>query len=130
MDNELTKEEFQTAKQKLKDRQYEISKELLTYDKADDKFIETTEMLINIASAALETFKSSETPKKREMLNFVFQNLELKGSKLLYKLAFPFDVFEKTTTCTEWRGAWDELRTFSEFKIGIIQLLVKPKYHV
>ena len=119
MDGELTKEEFISAKQKLKDRQYEISKQLLNYDKADDKFIETTEMLINIASAALETFKSSETPKKREMLNFVFQNLELKGSKLLYKLAFPFDIFEKTTTGSEWRRERD-----SNPRYGLIRITV------
>jgi hypothetical protein len=103
MDGELTKEEFIAAKQKLKDRQYEISNQLLDYDKADDKFIETTEMLINIASEALETFDSSSVDKKQQMLKFVFSNCELEGSKLVYKLAFPFDIFEKTTTGTQWR---------------------------
>lgn len=99
---ELTKEEFQTKKQRLKDRQYEISRLLHAYDETDDQFINTTEMLINFASEALETFKGSEMSKKREMLNFVFQNLKLKGHKLEFTLRFPFDIFKKTTTRTEW----------------------------
>jgi site-specific DNA recombinase len=107
LNGELTKEEFQVKKQKLKDRQYEISELLLTYDKADDKFTETATMLINIASEALETFVSSELAKKREMLNFIFQNCKLEGQKLLYTLRFPFDVFEKTTTRPEWLGRLD-----------------------
>ncbi len=107
INSELSKEEFQIKKQKLKDRQYEIRELLRTYDEADDKFSDTTATLINLASEALETFKGSEMAQKRKMLNFVFQNLKLKGCKLEYTLRFPFDIFEKTTTRTGWRRERD-----------------------
>jgi hypothetical protein len=67
------------------------------------QFIDTTETLINLASEAYDTFKSSEISQKRKMLNFVFQNLKLNGCKLELTLRFPFDIFEKTTTRSEWR---------------------------
>ncbi|WP_425363890.1 recombinase RecB [Candidatus Tisiphia endosymbiont of Hybos culiciformis] len=61
-------------------------------------------MLITLASEAYETFKGSETLEKRKMINFVFQNLKLSGKKLQTSLRFPFDIFEKTTTCTKMAG--------------------------
>jgi site-specific DNA recombinase len=122
LNGELTKEEFQSKKQKLKDRQYEINALLLNYDKADDKFTETTEMLINIASEALETFKSSEMDKKRQILNFIFANLELKGCKMHYSLRFPFDKLQEVANCPEWRGVVDNFRTELTTKMLIVQM--------
>ncbi|WP_341762381.1 recombinase family protein [Candidatus Tisiphia endosymbiont of Melanophora roralis] len=107
LNGELSTEEFQRKKQQLKDRQYEIDRLLKTYDEADDKFTDTATTLITLASEAYETFKGSEMPQKRKMINFVFQNLKLRGKKLETSLRFPFDIFEKTTTCTEWRRERD-----------------------
>ena len=64
-------------------------------------------MLITLASQAYETFKNSETPEKRKMIKFVFSNLQLRGKKLETSLVFPFDIFEKTTTRSEWRRGGD-----------------------
>ncbi len=104
---ELSKEEFQAKKQQLKDRQYEIDRLIKIYDEADDKFTDTASTLITLASEAYETFKNSETPEKRKMINFVFQNLKLNGRNLHYHLRFPFDIFEKTRNRTEWRREGD-----------------------
>ncbi|WP_341750216.1 recombinase family protein [Candidatus Tisiphia endosymbiont of Sialis lutaria] len=103
LNGELSTEEFQAKKQQLKDRQYEINRLLKIYDEADDKFTDTASTLITLASEAYETFKGSEMPQKRKMIKFVFQNLKLRGKKLETSLRFPFDIFEKTTTRTEWR---------------------------
>ena len=103
LNGELIKEEFQTKKQQLKDRQYEIDRLLKVYDEADDKFTDTATTLITLASQGYETFKGSEIPEKRKMIKFVFSNLQLRGKKLETSLLFPFDIFEKTTTRSEWR---------------------------
>ena len=102
-DGILTREEFLHKKNKLKERQYELSDLLKSYDKVDDKFSKKLIGLINISSQAYETFKSSTVNEKRELLNFIFANLELKGRKLCYTLAFPFSEFEKINNCTTWR---------------------------
>ncbi len=78
-------------------------------------------MLITIASQSYETFKGSEIPQKHKMINFVFQNLELNGRKLEHSLLFPFDIFGKMITCTEWRGVVDNFRTTIDIKLLIIQ---------
>ena len=130
LEGELSKEEFQSKKRKLKDRQYEISQLLYAYDEADDKFIDTTEMLINFASEAYETFKGSETSKKRKMLNFVFQNLKLNGQKLEFTLRFPFDIFQKTTTRTEWLGRMDSNHRMTIPKTVALPLGYAPMNHM
>ena len=50
LSGELSKEEFQTKKQQLKDRQYEIARLLKVYAVADDKFTDTSTPLIILAS--------------------------------------------------------------------------------
>jgi len=102
-DGILTREEFLHKKNKLKERQYELSDLLKSYDRVDDKFSKKLIGLINISSQAYETFKGSTVNEKRELLNFIFANLELKGRKLCYTLAFPFSEFEKINNCTTWR---------------------------
>ncbi len=54
------------------------------------------------------------------MLNFVFQNLKLNGCMLDYTLRFPFDIFEKTTTRTEWRAVVGSLRQLHETRMAVI----------
>ncbi|WP_425361231.1 recombinase family protein [Candidatus Tisiphia endosymbiont of Ceraclea dissimilis] len=121
LNSELSTEEFQAKKQQLKDRQYEINRLLKIYDEADDKFTDTASTFITLASEAYEIFKGSEMPQKRKMIKFVFQNLKLRGKKLETFLCFPFDIFEKTTTRTEWRGVVNNFRTQSDIKLLIIQ---------
>ncbi|WP_341753682.1 hypothetical protein [Candidatus Tisiphia endosymbiont of Dioctria rufipes] len=81
LNGELSTEEFQRKKQQLKDHQYEIDRLLKTYDEADDQFTDTATTLITLASETYETFKGSESPQKRKMINFVFQNLKRQGQK-------------------------------------------------
>ena len=106
-DGVLTREEFLRKKSKLKERQYELTDLLKSYDKVDDKFSKKLVELINISSQAYETFKGSTINEKRELLNFIFSNLQLKGCKLEYTLAFPFSEFEKVNNCTTWRRERD-----------------------
>ena len=106
-DGVLTREEFARKKSQLKDRQYEISGLLASYDRVDDKFSKKLVSLINITTNALETFKGSNLKEKREFLNFVFANLSLKGCKLQYDWVFPFSELAKLTNCTTWRRERD-----------------------
>lgn len=103
-DGVLTREEFARKKSQLKDRQYELTELLKSYDKVDDKFSKKLVNLINITNNAYETFKGSTIAEKREFLNFVFANLSLRGCKLHYDWAFPFSELAKLTTCTTWRA--------------------------
>jgi hypothetical protein len=70
-DGVLTREEFLHKKHKLKERQYELTDLLKSYDKVDDKFSKKLVDLINLSSQAYETFQGSTINEKRELLNFI-----------------------------------------------------------
>jgi hypothetical protein len=79
LDGEIGREDFEGHKSRLKDRQYEIDQLITTYDKADDSFTKTLTNLLTLASEAETMWKGSTIAQKRELLNFVFANLELIG---------------------------------------------------
>ena len=69
----------------------EINEKIQRYTNTDENFYLTANMVLNLAKKAKEIFKSSEIVEKRQLLNFLLQNLELEGKKLLFKLKTPFD---------------------------------------
>ncbi len=106
-DSTLTREEFLHKKAQLKERQYELTELIKSYDKVDDKLSKKLAELICISRNAYETFRGSTIAEKRELLNFIFSNLTLEGCKMHYVLAFPFAEMQKVASCTEWLGRMD-----------------------
>ncbi|MCC8400276.1 MAG: recombinase family protein, partial [Rickettsia endosymbiont of Platyusa sonomae] len=100
-DGTLTREEFLHKKAQLKERQYELTELIKSYDKVDDKLSKKLADLISISRNAYETFRGSTIVEKRELLNFIFSNLTLEGCKLHYVLAFPFTELQKVASCAE-----------------------------
>ena len=107
LEGEINKEEFETKKNRLKDRQYELDQLILTYDKADDQFTKTLCALLTIASDSDKIWTGSTIPEKRELLNFVFANLQLKGATICYELRKPFDKMLNQADCIKWRRGGD-----------------------
>ena len=103
LDGEITKEDFEMKKRRLKDRQYEIGRLITTYDKADDEFTKRMEMLLNLMYEGPRIFKGSTISQKRELLNFLFANLTLKGATLCYTLRSPFCDFLNGPDNQNWR---------------------------
>ncbi|WP_249274861.1 hypothetical protein [Candidatus Protochlamydia amoebophila] len=59
-----------------KARQAEIVEQVACYETANQKFYITVNMVMNLTYRARENFESSEMNEKRQLLNFVFQNLK------------------------------------------------------
>ena len=93
----ITKDMFTSKLKELKEEQTEIIEKLAQHNKADEKFYLTANMVLNLAKRALEVFESSEPAEKRQLLNFLLQNLQLQGKKLLFTLKTPFDTVLKAT---------------------------------
>jgi len=72
--------------------------------KADEAFYITANTVLNLASRARELFESSEVDEKRQLLNFVFQNLVLDGEKLAHTLREPFSLIMNMKTCPNGWG--------------------------
>jgi hypothetical protein len=59
------------------------------HQKGEEDFRTTLESLISLASRAPELFERSKPEQKRQLLVFVFSNLQLSGKKLEFSLILP-----------------------------------------
>ncbi len=66
------------------------------HSNADHNFYLTANKVFNLARRAEEIFKSSEAAEKRQLLNFLLQNLRLSGTNLSFDLKEPFNVIAET----------------------------------
>ncbi len=73
-----------------KGRQTEIVDQMKRHEKADLNFYITANLVMNLAARAREIFESSEADEKRQLLNLVFQNLQLKNGSLSLSEREPF----------------------------------------
>ena len=60
------------------------------HEKADQNFYITANLVMNLAACAREIFESSEPEEKRQLLDLVFQNLQLKDGSLSISVREPF----------------------------------------
>jgi len=100
----ITQDMYDKKASELRQKQREINVELKLHNQADEKFSITLTSLISLASRAYEIFESSKIAEKRQLINFMFSNLMLKGEKLEYTLNEPFHLFSKPTSHNEWLG--------------------------
>lgn len=69
-----------------------------------------------------ELFKSSKNDQKRQLINFMFSNLELHGEKLEYSMCPPFHLMANVASYEKWLPFVEQYRTLCLFPEG--QLLV------
>jgi site-specific DNA recombinase len=73
-----------------KSRQSEIVEQMGRHEKADQNFYITANLVMNLATRSREIFESSEVDEKRQLLDLVFQNFELKDTTLSVSVREPF----------------------------------------
>lgn len=93
-DGKIDETFFEKKLQEYKAREREIVQEMESHAKADESFHVTANMVLSLAQRSREIFESSEVDEKRQLLNFVFQNLELKDKKLLIQYREPFKMIK------------------------------------
>jgi len=87
----ITEDLYNKKLKEYKERQSEIMTELRIHEVADESYYLTVNKVFSLAQRAYKIFESSEILERRQLLNFLLQNIELKGKKLLYKLKTPWD---------------------------------------
>ena len=100
-DGSITEDMFNKKLKEYKERQAEIEAEMKRYTEADENFHLTADMVLNLAQRACEIFDSSEIFEKRQLLNFLLQNLKLKGKNLMFTLKTPFDTIVQVEKCSD-----------------------------
>lgn len=107
LDASITKDVYNKKHQEITQRQYEINRELESHHEGNEQFKIALSMLVTLASRAWDIFKSSTTDEKRQLIGYLFSNLEMKGTTLCYTLKKPFDLFVKLGSYQEWRPLRD-----------------------
>lgn len=107
IDESITKDIYNKKLSQLINRQQEINQLLEQHHKGNEQFKIALSSLVSLASHAYDIFASSTIDEKRQLLGYVFSNLELEGSKLVYTLQKPFNLFADLGTCQEWRPRVD-----------------------
>lgn len=79
-----------------------MTEKLKSLTEADENYSMTLISLLNICSKAPELFASSKVEQKRQFINFLLSNLQLRGKKLEYKLKNPLDVLAELDYRSNW----------------------------
>lgn len=87
----ITPDEYDVLVKKYKQKQADINLQIELLTEADEGFLITSSYLLELAHNAYDLFESSKTPQKRQLVNFVFSNLQLRGKTLEFNLKQPFD---------------------------------------
>lgn len=103
----ITQSEYDKKATMLKEERHEMSLRISQHEKGDEAFRTTLETLLSLASRAAELFERSKTEQKRQLVNFVFSNLKLRGEKLDFSLRSPFHLMVNRPDHTSWLGDVD-----------------------
>ena len=104
VEQSITQDIYDKKVYEQKQKQADIAERLKAHSNADADFYNSLGALLELASRAYELFERSETAQKRKLINFLFTNLQMDGSKLSYALRSPFNELVKLPDNQEW---WD-----------------------
>lgn len=104
LEQSITKPDYDKKQHDFHQRRHEINRELSAHIHADDSFRITVSSLFSLASRAYQLFRSSKNEQKRQLINFMFSNLQLRGKTLEYSMRSPFHLMVKPHSYQEWLG--------------------------
>ncbi len=102
LENGVTEQVYTETNQRLNKQLAEMRVEIESHEEADTNFKQTLVTAFKLANKASQLFESSKTYEKRELVNFLFSNLALRGRKLEYTLRKPFDAMVNLRKCSIW----------------------------
>ena len=102
MEEKITQDMYNRKNIQLIQRRKEIGELLERHNEGDEKFRIAVSTLLTLASRAADIFDHSTTEEKRQLIGYVFSNLELEGGKLRYALKTPFNHFVDLGDYQEW----------------------------
>lgn len=102
LENSISEKIYAENSARLEAQLAAIRVEIESHEEADTNFKQTLVTAFKLANKASQLFESSKTHEKRELVNFLFSNLALRGRKLEYTLRKPFDAMVNLRRCSSW----------------------------
>jgi site-specific DNA recombinase len=110
----ITKDMFNKKLKEYKEKQAGLEAQMAQYTNADENFYLNANMLLNLVKRACVVFENSEASVKRQILNFLLQNIKLDGKKLNFELKTPFDRVLEANSRSNMLRTVNNVRTIFE----------------
>jgi hypothetical protein len=107
LDGKIDGEIYEQKLNEYKKRQQEIVSLMATHVDADKASLITVKTVLDLTKRAKEIYESSKVDEKRQVLNFLFSNLEMKDKKAIITLREPFDRLIAVSDHPMCRRRWD-----------------------
>ena len=91
LEERITTEEYDKKAKEYEIEEDDLMIQLEEHMQGNQSFYIASMKVMDLSQRAWEIFESSEVEEKTQLLNFLLQNCELKGKKLLFKLKTPFE---------------------------------------
>jgi len=91
LDNEIDNDLYKEKRLELLLKSSDIEEQIKDMKSKENKFSQTVLDTVKEASDAYELFKAADKVKKREIIEKIFEKLELKGEQLQYVIRYPYD---------------------------------------
>jgi site-specific DNA recombinase len=91
LDGKIDGDIYEQKLKEYKTRQLELTSLMAAHVDADKASLITVKTVLDLAKRAKEIYESSKVDEKRQILNFLFSNLEMRDKKAIITLREPFD---------------------------------------
>ena len=129
LDQSITKPDYDKKLQEITDRIQTLAIEMEEHSRADHDYKTTVGTIVSVARRSREIFEGAELHEKRQFINFLVQNPQLKDRKLVFELKRPMNTVlelaqyasqeRKTTSLSTDRSAW--LRMLNDVRTEALQ---------
>lgn len=89
-----------------------IQENIIAFENTNINFIEEGAKFLKICNEIEDLYNYADKNEKKELINYLLQNLILKGEKLSYEYKKPFDIFAKGLSCNKKLPKSYVIRTF------------------
>lgn len=103
----ITTDMYDQKLKEFKEEQQRLLFKQKQFDNASKSYYITANTVLSLTQRAYEIFESSEPEEKRQLLNFLLQNLQLDGEKLVFAVKTPFEGVLYANTAHNWGGYWE-----------------------
>ena len=102
LDGRITTDEYDKLVARFVSEEQDIQEELGEVTEQDNKFLEASLMILDLAQNAGQYFRGASETKKHKILNLLIWNLRMDNEKLLYDLREPFAGLRDLAKRQDW----------------------------
>ena len=102
LDGRITNDIYDKKYREFREKQERIKRRIGSLEEADDSYYTTVTYLLRLLNKAPQLFERSKIEQRRELLQLILQNPQIKNDSLVYNLKKPFDTILQLSKTGRW----------------------------